>query len=110
MTDRIAGEVMVYQAITILEIDDSGMRIEAAFPLQNDSLREFRLVLGARSIVVKGRVERCEVGELTQGGVLYRCRVEFVDPASHVANTIRVFVAVHNAPTARVVDGEVTNT
>jgi hypothetical protein len=108
MTDRIAGEVMVYQAITILEIDESGMRIEAASALQNDSLREFRLILGPRSIVVKGRVERCEIGDLREGTVWYRCRVEFVDPPPHVAKTIREFVAVHTAP--RVVDGEISNT
>jgi hypothetical protein len=108
MTDTIAGEVMVYQAITILDITESGMRLEATFALQNNSLHEFRLVLSSRSIVVKGRVDRCEVGELTDGTVLYQCRVEFVDPAPHVANTIREFVAVHNAP--RVIDGEITNT
>jgi hypothetical protein len=108
MTDRIAGEVMVYEAITIRDISESGMRMEAPFALQNNSLHEFRLVLSPRSIIVKGRVDRCEIGELSDGTVLYRCRVEFVDPAPHVANTIREFVAVHNAP--RVIDGEITNT
>jgi hypothetical protein len=108
MTEKIAGEVMVYQPITILEIDEDGMGMEAAFALRNDSLHEFRLVLPPRSVVVKGRVARCEIGELRDGTVLYRCRVEFVDPAPHVTNTIREFVAVHNAP--RVIDGEITNT
>ena len=107
MSERIAGEVMVYEPITILEIAERGMRMEAAFALQNDSLHEFRLVLPPRSIVVKGRVDRCEIGELRDGTVLYRCRVEFVDPAPHVANTIREFLAVHNAPVPRVIDGEI---
>ena len=105
MTDRIGGEVMVYQPITILEISADGMRMEAPFPLQNDSLHEFRLVLTPRSVVVKGRVARCEVGELRDRAVLYACVVEFVDPAPHVCNTIRDFVAVHNNP--RVIDGEI---
>jgi hypothetical protein len=109
MSDRITGEVMVYQAVTILEIDASGMRIEAPFALQNDSLREFRLVLGPQSVVVKGRVERCEIGELREGTVLYRCRVEFVDPPAHVAATLAKFTAAHNAPPPRVVDGEITD-
>ena len=98
---------MVYQSITILEISADGMRMEAPFPLQNDSLHEFRLVLATRSIVVKGRVVRCEVGELREGTVVYRCGVEFVDPAPHVRDTISDFIAVHNAP-ARVVEGEIT--
>ena len=97
---------MVYEAITILDISENGMRMEAPFALHNDSLREFRLMLGPRSVIVKGRVERCEIGELRDGIVLYRCSVEFVDPAPHVANTIREFVALHNAP--RVIDGEIT--
>ena len=108
MTERIAGEVMVYQPITILEISWGGMRMEAPFSLQNDSLHEFRLVLTQRSVVVKGRVVRCEVGELRDGTVLYRCGVEFVDPAPHVRDTIRDFVAVQNASPS-VVDGEITS-
>ena len=99
---------MVYQAITILDIGENGMRMEAPFALQNDSLREFRLMLGSRSIIVKGRVDRCEIGELREGTVLYRCQVEFTDPPPHVAATIREFVAVHNQPAPRVVDGEIT--
>lgn len=106
MTERIAGEVMVYQPISILEIAADGMRIEAPFALQNDSLHEFRLVLTPRSVVVKARVVRCEVGELRDGPVVYRCGVEFVDPPPHVRDTIRDFVAVHNLP--RVVEGEIT--
>ena len=108
MTERIAGEVMVYQTITILGIGENGMRMEAPFPLQNDSLHEFRLVLPPRSIVVKGRVDHCEIGELKDGTVLYRCHVEFVDPATHVANAIREFAAVHNVP-SRVVNGEIAD-
>lgn len=106
MTERIVGEVMVYQAITILEITVDGMRIEAPFALQNDSLHEFRLVLPPRSVVVKGRVARCEVGELREGVVLYQCAVEFVGPAPHVRDTIRDFVSLADAPP--IIDGEIT--
>ena len=109
MTERIAGEVMVYQAITILEIAERGMRIEAPFPLQNDSLHEFRLILSTRSVVVKGRVVRCEIGELKEGAVLYRCHIEFVDPAPHVRDTIRDFVTAHHAPPPQVIEGEISD-
>lgn len=108
MIERVAGEMMVYQPITILDIAENGMRIETPFALQNDSLREFRLILATRSIVVKGRVVWCEIGELRQGQVLYRCHIEFVDPPSHVRATLHDFVAAHNAP-PRVVDGEIAD-
>lgn len=109
MTDTIAGEVMVYEPITILEIRDDSMRMQASFALRNDSLHEFRLVLPPRSVIVKGRVDRCEIVELRDGTVVYCCRVEFVDPAPHVATTIREFVAVHHAPASRIVDGEIAD-
>ena len=104
---RIDGAVTVYQPITVLEISDQGVRIEAAFALQNDSLHDFRLALGARSVVVKGRVVRCQVGELREGGVTYTCMIEFVDPAPHAQTAIHDFVAAHNTPPP-VVDGEIT--
>jgi hypothetical protein len=93
---RIAGEVTVYQPITILDIDEKGVQIEAPFALHNDSLHDFRLALGDRSVVVKGRVARCEIGEIT-AGVVYRCTVEFVEPSPHVLRAIRGFILVHNS-------------
>jgi len=107
MTDTIAGEVMVYEPITVLELAANGMRIEAPFPLHNDSLHEFRLALTVRSIVVRGRVARCEIGDLRDGAISYRCHIEFVEPAAHVAATLRDFVAVHDAAPPRIVDGEI---
>ena len=106
MIERIAGEVMVYQPITILEIDERGMRIEATFALQNDSLREFRLMLATRSVVLKGRVARCEIGELRDGVVMYRCHVEFIDPPRHALAALHEFLAVHNSPPPPIVDAE----
>ena len=108
MTDAITGEVMVYQAITILQLTEKGMRIEAHCALHNDSLHDFRLVLGARSVVVKGRIERCEVAELGQG-VWYRCSVDFIDPAPHVRRTIEEFIGADNPPPRRVIDGEIAD-
>jgi hypothetical protein len=103
---RITGEVTVYQPITILDIDEKGVQLEAPFALHNDSLHDFRLALREQSVVVKGRVARCEIGEITDG-VVYRCTVEFVEPSSHVLRAIRGFMAVHNAPPP-VIDGEVS--
>lgn len=103
---RIEGAVTVYQPITVIDITEHGFRLEAPFALQNDSLRDFRLALGVRSVIVKGRVARCEIGEL-RDGVVYTCTVEFVDPAAHALTAIRDFVAAHNAPPPKVVDGEI---
>ena len=51
--------------MTILDISIGGAQIETAFALQLDSLHDFRLSLGDRSVVVKGRIAHCHIGELT---------------------------------------------
>ena len=89
---RLEGAVTVYQPITVLDITEDGFRLEAPFPLQNDSLHDFRLALGSRSVIVKGRVATCEVGEI-RDGVVYVCLVEFIDPTAHALSAIRDFVA-----------------
>jgi len=105
---RIAGEVTVSHSISIDRITEHGMQFAAPFVLHNDSLHDFRLALDHRSIVVKARVLRCQVGELTDGVVLYRCDVEFVEPAPHAVRTIAEFLTVRNAPPPRVIDGEIS--
>ncbi|HEX9368441.1 MAG TPA: hypothetical protein VF921_17550, partial [Vicinamibacterales bacterium] len=40
--------------------------------LQLDSLHDFKITLGDRSIVVKGRIAHCHIGDLKEGVVLYR--------------------------------------
>ena len=62
---QVEGEVMVFQPMTILDISVGGAQIETAFALQLDSLHDFRLTLGNRSMVVKGRIAHCHIGELT---------------------------------------------
>src|SRR5436190_7871429 len=86
------GEVQVYQAMTILDISRGGALIETPFALQLDSLHDFRLSLGERSIVVKGRIASCQIGELKEGVVLYRCGVEFIEASGHVQSAIAHFV------------------
>ncbi|PYR91449.1 MAG: hypothetical protein DMF84_17610 [Acidobacteria bacterium] len=85
------GEVMVFQPMTILDISLGGAQVETPFPLQLDSLHDFRLSLGDRSVVVKGRIAHCHIGEL-QGGVLYRTGVEFIEPSEHAKAAIGAFV------------------
>src|SRR5437016_4239948 len=60
------GEVMVFQPMTIKEISVGGTQVETRFPLQLDSLHEFRLTLGGRSVVIKGRVAHCSITDVDQ--------------------------------------------
>ena len=89
----LRGEVMVFQAVAIKEISAGGAQVETAFPLQVDSLHEFRLTLGERSIVVKGRVAHCRISDVDQDLVLYRAGVEFVEPSERVAAVIGDFLS-----------------
>ena len=93
---QVRGEVMVFQPMTILDISVGGAQIETAFALQLDSLHDFRLTLGDRSIVVKGRVAHCHIGELTDVSALYRTGVEFVSLSDHTKDAIAEFVAASN--------------
>jgi hypothetical protein len=86
------GEVMVFQPMTIKEISRAGAQVETGFPLQLDSLHEFRLTLGDQSVVVKGRVVHCSISDVDQDVVLYKSGVEFVEPVERVASVIAGFI------------------
>ena len=108
--EGLEGEVMVFQPMTILDISVGGAQIETSFALQLDSLHDFRLTLGNRSIVVKGRIAHCHIGQLTDVA-LYRTGVEFVELTEHARNAIGHFVAAtkfSQSPPA-VVDGIVAD-
>ena len=97
-TERVAvpsplyGEVKVFQPMTILDVSRGGAQIETPFALQLDSLHDFRISLGERSVVVKGRIAHCHIGELKEGVVIYRTGVEFVETSDHVQGAIEHFV------------------
>jgi hypothetical protein len=88
----LRGEVMVFQQTAVHQISKGGMQVETSFPLQLDSLHDFRLTLGNRSIVVKGRVAHSRVCEFDQEGVTYRTGIEFIEPSEPVAAVISEFV------------------
>jgi hypothetical protein len=87
----VTGEVTVYEPMTILDLSDRGAQVETKFPLHLDSLHEFRLSLGARSVVVKGRIAHCQVGELGET-IRYRSGIEFIEPSEHALAAIHAFV------------------
>ena len=89
---ELRGEVMVFQPMAIKEISRGGAQIETGFPLQLDSLHDFRLSLGDRFVVVKGRVAHCSISDVDQELVLYRAGIEFIEPAERVATVITDFI------------------
>jgi hypothetical protein len=89
---ELRGEVMVFQPTAIREISRGGAQVETTFPLQLDSLHEFRLTLGDRSVVVKGRVAHCSISDVEQEVVTYRSGIEFVEPSDHVFWVIAEFI------------------
>ena len=109
------GEVKVFQPMTILDVSAGGAQIETPFALQLDSLHDFRLSLGERSIVVKGRIAHCHIGELKEGIILYRTGVEFIEVSGHVQSAITHFVealklvrrAAAASAASTIVDGQI---
>jgi len=89
---ELHGEVMVFQPVAIKQISRGGAQVESVFPLQLDSLHEFRLTLGDRSIVVKGRVAHCTITDVEQEGVRYLSGIEFVEPSEAASEVVSHFI------------------
>ena len=89
---ELHGEVMIYQPMAIKEISRGGAQVETGFPLSLDSLHDFRLTLGDRSVVVKGRVAHCSITDVEQELVLYLTGLEFIEPSDRVAAAISDFI------------------
>ena len=89
---ELNGEVMVFQPMNIKEISRGGASVETGFALHLDSLHDFRLTLGDRSIVIKGRVAHCSISDVEQEGVLYRSGIEFIEPTDRVRDVINDFI------------------
>ena len=83
---------MVYQPTAVLQMSHGGMQVETAFPLQLDSLHDFRLTIGDRSVVVKGRVAHSRISDVDQDIVTYRTGVEFIELSERVQTAIAAFV------------------
>jgi hypothetical protein len=90
----LGGEVMVFQPTTIRQISTGGMQVETAFPLQLNSLHDFRLTLGDRSVVLKGRVAHSRISDVDQDIVTYSSGVQFIEPSEGVESVIAQFIAL----------------
>jgi c-di-GMP-binding flagellar brake protein YcgR len=83
---------MVFQPSAVRQISHGGMQVETGFPLQLDSLHDFRLTLGNRSVVVKGRIAHSRICDVDQDIITYRSGVEFIELSERVAAAIAEFV------------------
>jgi len=83
---------MVFQPSAIREMSHGGMQVETGFPLQLDSIHDFRLTLGQRSVVVKGRIAHSQICDVDQDIITYRSGVEFVELSDRVADAVQHFV------------------
>ena len=83
---------MIFQPSEVSQVSHGGMQVDTAFPLQLDSLHEFRLTLGEVSLVVKGRVAHSRISDVDQDIITYRTGVEFIELSERVAAAIALFV------------------
>lgn len=89
---KLQGEVKIYQPIAIKELSVSGALIETGFPFLLDSLHEFRLTMGDRPVVLKGRIVHCRISDMDGELVFYRSGVEFVDLSERVKRAITDYI------------------
>ncbi len=89
---ELRGEVMVLEPVAVKEIAPGGAQVESRFPLQLDSLHDFRLALGERFVVVKGRVVHCRISDVDQDALVYRSGIEFIEPSPRVVTVIAEFI------------------
>jgi hypothetical protein len=85
---ELQGEIMVFQPLAVKEISRGGAQVETRFPLQLNSLHDVRLTLGARSVIVKGRVVHSRISDVDQDIVTYRSGLEFIEPGDRVEAAI----------------------
>jgi len=83
---------MVFQPSAVRQMSHGGMQVETGFPLQLDSLHDFRLTLGDLSVVVKGRIAHSRICDVDQDIITYRSGIQFIEPSEHVAAAIQHFV------------------
>jgi hypothetical protein len=78
--------------MAIRQLSGGGALIEIGVPLQLNSLHDFRLALGDRSVVVKARVVHSHIGTVATSGVSYHTGIEFVDLSDPVSQVLATFI------------------
>lgn len=83
---------MVFEPLQIKELSRGGASVETRFPLHLNSLHDIRLTLGAKSVVLKGRVAHSRISDMDQDIVTYRTGIEFVDLSDRIQSVISEFL------------------
>ena len=89
---ELPGAASVQQSMFVKELSRGGAQVETSFPLQINSIHEFRLSLGSLTVVVKGRVAHCHIEDVDPESVIYRAGIEFVEMPEWVARAVAEFV------------------
>ncbi|MFM8532721.1 MAG: hypothetical protein ACKOEC_03900, partial [Acidimicrobiia bacterium] len=88
----LTGAVMVSLPPAVRQMRHGGMQLETGVPPQLESLPHFRLTLGQRSVVVKGRIAHSRISDVDGDVIVYRSGVEFIELSERVADAIAQFV------------------
>jgi hypothetical protein len=89
---ELQGEIMVFEPMVAKDVSRQGATIETRFPLHLNSLHDLRLMLGTRSIILKGRVVHSSISDVDQDIVTYRSGMEFVEVSERVDAAISEFL------------------
>lgn len=92
LAGAVPGEVKIYHSMEIRQLSAGGALIEIGVPLQLNSLHDFRLSLGDRSVVVKARVVHSHISTVVSDRVTYQTGIEFADLAAPIALAIEGFI------------------
>ena len=89
---ELQGEVMVFQPMQVKDISRRGATVETRYPLHLNSLHDVRLMLGKKSVIVKGRVVHSRISDVDQDIVTYRTGLEFLEVSDRVVAAIDEFL------------------
>jgi hypothetical protein len=89
---ELQGEMMVFQPMQVKDISVRGATVETRYPLQLNSLHDIRLIVGQKSVILKGRVVHSRISDVDQDIVTYRTGLEFLEVPERVAAAVTEFL------------------
>jgi PilZ domain-containing protein len=89
---ELQGEMMVFQPMQVKDISRTGATVETRYPLHLNSLHDIRLMVGTRSVILKGRVVHSRISDVDQDIVTYRTGLEFLEMSDRVVAAIEEFL------------------
>ncbi len=89
---ELQGEMMVFQPMQVKDISRTGATVETRYPLHLNSLHDIRLMVGTKSVILKGRVVHSRISDVDQDIVTYRTGLEFLEMSERVVAAIDEFL------------------